>query len=466
MTTRILLPFAAALALLAGLLAPTTAHASSPTVVVEAARTFGLESYTLVPLTKGGDITRPLTDAAKLAGSAQAPILVHLPSGKHTVTDQIKVASHVYLVADPNTTVTWKGGKGQLLRFLSAGPSGVYGGIWDGGRRKDSVVIVAKGATVTLAKLTVRKAAKHGIAGYGKAKLTLRDVTATSNENGVSLQDSTLDAIRLRATLNRRNGLQLEQRSVGTVIDSSLDRNGQAVKGTTTGKTGHGLAVAASRATVTNTSMSDNKVCGVSLSKAGQVVIANGTLARNGRHGIGTTAGTGAAVTDSSIVKNRYNGVLSSGAGTLVSLTRVTISDSKKYGVSLPGGSATLVETTVQKSGIINLALSKKARLTLGAGNAVLSAKSHGIAIEGKGKLVLSGEGNEIRSNKGNGLMLSGSGTTGTISSPVAFTKNRKNGILVKSKAKLTMVAASFSGNKGKKVLKQSGGKVTTKKAV
>ena len=149
-----------------------------------------------------------------------------------------------------------------------------------------------------------------------------------------------------------------------------------------------------------------------------------------------------------------------------MSLTRVPISDSKKYGVSLPGGSATLVETTVQKSGIINLALSKKARLTLGAGNAVLSAKSHGIAIEGKGKLVLSGEGNEIRSNKGNGLMLSGSGTTGTISSPVAFTKNRKNGILVKSKAKLTMVAASFSGNKGKKVLKQSGGKVTTKKAV
>lgn len=464
LTSRIWLSLAAAFAFLASTLVATpSAVASPPATVAKAAAAFGLESYTTVSAGNSRDLTRWLTEAVTMSGPVESPRIVHLPAGQYTVTTSIKVSSGVYLVAEPDAVVTWKGGQGQLLRFTT-GRGGVYGGTWDGGTRKDSTVIAANRATVAIQDATVRNAAQHGIAGYNKAALTLRDVRATSNYNGVYLQESILDASGLRATLNRRNGVQLSKNSVGTIVGSFLDRNGRAVKGSTTGKTGHGLGLAASRATVTDTSLSTNKVCGLSLTDGAQIELRNSTLNDNGRHGIGTTARTRAVVSDSSIRRNGYNGVLASGSGTQVELTGVGISDSVKYGLSVPSsGAATITETVIERSRISNISVSKRGRLTIRDNNAVLSASSHGITVTGRSTLHLNGEGNLIQSNKGNGLLISGSKTTGTLISRVQFTKNRKNGILVKSKAKLTMVPAGFSGNKGKKVLKQSGAKVVTR---
>lgn len=469
LTSRLLLPLAVAFAVLANALVPTPAAAavSPPETVAKAAAAFGLDSYALQSAGNGRDLTRWLTAAVTLTGQDQSPRIVHLPSGQYTVTSSIKVSSGVYLVAEKDTVVTWSGGQGQLLRFPSAGKAGVYGGTWDGGTRKDSTLIAANRATVALQALTVRNASQHGIAGYNRASLTLRDVRATSNYNGVFLQNSTLNASGLHATLNRRNGVQLSQNSVGTIEASYLDRNGRAVKGSTTGKTGHGLGVAASQAIVTGTSLSGNKVCGTSLTDGARVELHSVTLNDNGRHGIGTTARTRAIVSDSVVRRNGYNGVLASGSGTQVELTRVGISDSAKYGLSVPSsGAASITETVIERSRISNISVSKNGRLTVGDNNTILSAKSHGIAVTGRSALHLDGEGNLIQGNKGNGLLISGSKTIGTLIARVQFTKNRKNGILVKSKAKLTMVPAGFSGNKGKQVLKQSGAKVVTRQLI
>ncbi len=465
-TSRVWLPLAVAFAFLANVLVPTPAAAAGPPeTVAKAAAAFGLDSYTVVSAGSSRDLTRWLSEAVIASNPPESPRIVHLPAGSYTVTTPIKVGSGVYLVAEKDAVITWKGGQGQLLRFTSPGSAGVYGGTWDAGARKDSTLIAANRANLSLHELTVRNASQHGIAGYNKASLTLRDVRATGNYNGVYLQESTLDARELRATLNRRNGVQLSKNSVGTIADSLLDRNGRAVKGSTAGKTGHGLGLASSQAIVTGTSLSGNKVCGMSLTDGARVELRDSTLDDNGRHGVGTTAKTRATISDSSIRRNGYNGVLASGSGTQVALTRVAISDSAKYGLSVPSrGAATITATIVERSRISNISVSKRGQLTIGENNTVRSAKSHGIVVTGQSGLNLVGQGNLVASNKGNGLLLSGSKTTGTLSSRVQFTKNRKNAILVKAKAKLTMVPAGFSGNKAKKVLKQSGAKVVTRK--
>lgn len=205
---------------------------SPPETVAKAAAAFGLDSYALQSAGNGRDLTRWLTAAVTLTGQDQSPRIVHLPSGQYTVTSSIKVSSGVYLVAEKDTVVTWSGGQGQLLRFPSAGKAGVYGGTWDGGTRKDSTLIAANRATVALQALTVRNASQHGIAGYNRASLTLRDVRATSNYNGVFLQNSisgsktigTLIA-RVQFTKNRKNGILVKSKAKLTMVPAGFSGN-------------------------------------------------------------------------------------------------------------------------------------------------------------------------------------------------------------------------------------------------
>ena len=167
------------------------------------------------------------------------------------------------------------------------------------------------------------------------------------------------------------------------------------------------------------------------------MIISGSHLDNNRRHGLGTTAGTKAIVSDSWVTSNGYHGVLASGKGTHVTLNGVTISRSARSGVSVP----------------------TKGKLTLGSGNTFSSNRSHGITVSGKGSVTISGGGNVVTSNKGDGLRLTGSGTKGWIKASVSFLKNTHSGIVV-SRARLTMVPCLYSGNR-RTVEKRAGGKVT-----
>lgn len=453
--------FAAFITMLAGLVATPSAHAAA---IDGAPAALGITGdYQLVRIGRVGDVTRELTDAAKTAGTAGKPRVVTLPAGNLTVTAQIRVANHVYVVAEPNTTVTLAAHTGQILWFNQV-TGGAYGGNWNASG-KSANVIGAKSSTLRLTSLTVRNSTKNGIAGYAKSQLTLTDINSTANaKDGVYTEASTVRATRVHATKNRRNGLQFSSGSVGTVVDSVLDGNGLAVKGSTTGKVGHGLGVASSRASVTHTSLSSNKVCGVSLTGKGvDVTVTRSTLSRNGRHGIGTTAGVKAHIVDSTVAGNHYNGVLASGAGTNVRLTGVNIADTTRFGLSVPSkGSATLERSTITTSRRNNVSVSARGRLTLAAGNRIAGGGSDGIRVTGKSSITVNGAGNRVGTNADNGLVISGKGTTGRITQPVAFEANRKHGIVVKVKGRLATVANTFARNKGTTIRKQSGGKVTT----
>ena len=457
------LPIALA-AIAVGLLAPAPT-AVAGTTVAAAASTFGLGYYTVTEVPGSGDITDVITRAAKTPNPDGTPKVVHLPSGQVTVTRTIRPANRVYLVAEPGTKVVWRGSDAYLVRFDST-TGGIYGGTWDGSSHRATTVLVGLFAAsdVRLTGATLTQAGKYGIGAYKNSHLTINDVAVSySDLDGVQIREgSTLVARGLVSTLNRRNGVQVSDGASATISDSTLDKNGQAVKGSTTNKTGHGLGVASSRVTVSATSMSSNKVCGVSLTGGATATIATSHLDRNGRHGLGTVPGTTATISDSTADSNGYNGILASGSGTRVTLQRVTITSAKKIGLSVPSsGSASISGVVITKSGTQNVSASKHGKLTVLADNTITGAKQHGIAVSGKSTLTLNGTGNVITGNRKDGLLLSGSGTLGTITATVSFKDNHDYNGRVLSKARLTTVTCSFAGDGGKKITTHSGGKVT-----
>jgi len=435
--------------------------AAAETTVDAGAAALGVSSYALADVPSSGDITSALKIAVSRPGSPYQANVVHL-SGAVSVSSIIHPADYVYIVADPGTTVTWRGSDGYLLRYNAGITGGVSGGTWDGAGRSSTTLIGTAGASVTLADLTLTHAGKYGVVGYEKSTLTLNNVTSSYNKvDGVHLEGSTLIATGLRSVYNRRNGVQLSTGSVGTISGSVLDRNGQAVSGSTDGKTGHGLGVSSAVATVTSTSLSKNKVCGASLTGSANVDISRSSLDSNGRHGLGTTPGTTAKLTDSTANSDGYNGVLASGSRTHVTLDRVTITSAKKMGLSVPsGGSATVTNSVITSGKKYDVSVSTKGKLTLAGGNTISASRSHGITVSGRGAITISGAGNQVIGSRGDGLRITGSGTTGRITESASFLNNRDSGIVVVSNAKLWMVRdCAFSPNK-KAVEKRSGGKL------
>lgn len=455
----------ALVALSASLLAPIPTAAAATTVDA-AATALQFSSYRVTELPGSGDITGALVTAAKSAGSTELAHVIHL-SGSVRVGAIVRPANHVYLVAEPGTTITWRGADPYLLRFSNV-TGGVYGGTWDGDGRSSTTVIGMGGATVQLANLTVTDAGKYGIGAYQDSTthqpstLTLQDVTTTANKiDGVHLEGSTLVATRLHSTYNRRNGVQLSSGSVGTISASVLDSNGQAVRGSTDGKTGHGLGVASATAVVLGTSMSRNKVCGASLSGAADADIAGSHLDSNGRHGLGTAPGTTATVADSTFNYDGYNGVLASGSKTVVTLQNVTISGAKKMGLSVPsGGTARVTDSLITGARKYDIAVSTKGNLFLLGGNTIRSSGRHGITVSKRSSITISGAGNLVTGSRGDGLRLTGSGTTGRIEASTSFVGNRNSGIVVVSRARLWMVATCYFSGNGKTVQKRSGGRL------
>jgi hypothetical protein len=435
--------------------------AAAATTVEAAAAAFQFSDYTVTEVTGSGDITSALVRQAATPGTSYQPHVVLLPAGAVTVSRYVPVADNVYLVAEPSTTINWRGSDSYLLRFRYA-TGGVYGGTWDGDKRGTTSLISLMASSVRLIGATVRDAGKDGVSAYTSSAITLSGVTTTGNKrDGVHLEGSTLHASGLQAVSNRRNGVQLSSGSRGSIDASVLDRNGQAVSGSTTGKTGHGLGLSDATATVTGTTMSRNKVCGVSLTHSASVTIDGGALDSNGRHGLGTEAGTRATIAGATVRSNGYNGILASGSGTLVKLVQVTVTNAKRSGLSVPsGGAAEITGTTIAGAHGYDISVSGKGHLSLLGGNTVSASSRHGITVSGKGSIVITGEGNLVTGSRGDGLRITGSGTTGRIEQTSSFVKNRDSGIVVVSKAKLWMVPnCYFAGNK-KSVEKRSGGKL------
>ncbi len=440
--------------------------ASAATTVEAAASAFQLGSYTLSEVRGSGeDITNDLKSAVARPGTPYQATVVHLPAGSMTVSSIVRPANYVYIVAEPGTTVTWKGGDTNLLRFESdkgRTTGGVYGGNWNGDGRSNTLIHLGN-ADVRLAELAVKSSGKYGIGAYNNSLLSLKNVSTTYNKSqGVYVDASRLEATGLRANNNKVNGVQLSKGSIGTIADSFLDNNGQGVTGTTTGKTGHGLGVASATAFVSSTSMSKNKVCGASLTGSAKVQINDSHLDGNGRHGLGTDDGTTATISDSSLNNNGYNGALASGKGTTVTLQRVTINWAKKMALSVPsGGTAKVTDSLLTAGQDYTISVSSKGKLFLLGGNTVSASDSHGIVVSGKSAIKISGANNRVTGSRGDGLRITGSGTTGRVEAPASFTSNRDSGVVVVSKAKLWMVRGSvFSGNKYNKVEKRSGGKL------
>lgn len=470
------------------------AAAATPTTVTAAVRAFGVGGYRLTSLAKtSGDFTAQFRAALASAGTKSKAHVVYLSAGEYTITtnSSLRPADYVYVVAEAGTRVTWSGStEGGMLRFENRKQSGgVYGGVWRG-KSKGNLVTVLNSRTVQLRKLSlvdskangvfmkkssvliadvsISNAVNHGIAAYDSSQLALHRSTISGNSrHGVYVSKSSATINRVTSQRNRINGIQFADSASGTIVQSKLVNNGLSVTGSTDGKAGHGLGISGrSAAKLTSTTLSSNKVCGVSLtSKGSSVNISGGALSSNGRHGVGTTAGVKVTIKGAVIAKNRYNGVLASGSGTAVSLDQVSIEGSARYGLSVPSkGSAVIRRTAIANSGTHNVTVSGGATLRMSEDNVIRNAKQHGIAVSGKSRLILNGVGNQVINNRKNGVVLQTKGTIATMNKPVTVKKNGGNGIVVKDKAKLTWVRGSVvAQNKATGLNRYRGGVVVTK---
>lgn len=457
-------------------MAATAAYASG--TIEEAAADLGLgSSYWVSSIAGTGDIAAELqSQVDDHSGPSGHAHLIYIPSGRFTLSTNLQMRTdQVYLVAEPDTVISitqpedWT--MPQVLQFSSgaiAKTCGIYGGIWDASRRA-TVVVETSGSTVVLSHTTIRNTLSFGVVAKWSAVVTVRDSTITANgKTGIMLQGAQLNARGLVATGNAVNGVQLSPAdgdasvlSTATISDSVLDGNGTSVSGSTDGKVGHGLGLANATATVTNTSLSGNAVCGISTTGASQLTVTGSRLANNGRHGLGTTDGLKASISDSTFTKNGYNGVLAAGPKTELNLAGVQISSSKQYGISLPSGATVSIrDSLVSGSGKINIAATNKSRLNLLGGTQVTASTSHGVTLAGGSKLSISGPGNMIAKSRKDGLLLSDKGTSGRITSSVRYLSNHGIAVLVTKKAKLATVAGNYRGNK-KKAVTSKGGKIT-----
>ncbi len=454
--------------------APAGAASRIPTEVVKAAAAFSLSHYTYVTVRSG--------DAAGLAASVahaapvSKPLIVVLPAtSTFTLKAALQPANNVYISAGSGarvtTTTSTKPAAYRTVWFRPHVTGGVYGGTWTSRWAKSVAVIQADGASARLSHLAVTGSPNHGIAAYGGSKgsstLRLDHVSVSSSHtDGVHVEGTTLTASSLNSHSNRRNGLQASSHSSVTLTKSALDHNGTGVTGNTTGKTGHGLGVAASSVRATSTSFSSNKVCGISLTSRASVTISSSHLDHNGRHGVGTVAGVSVTLSTSTVTGNHYNGVLLTGSGTKATLSRVSIVGSSAYGISVPGpASVSLSHSIVTGSGRINVALDQRARATLGDSNTISQAKgSHGIAVSGAANLRVTGAGNAVSSNKASGVFVSGKGSSATIQRSMTIRSNHVYGLLVRQHATVRMVKCSISANHAKAVQTTSGGSVTNLK--
>lgn len=440
--------------------ADNVAHAASTVEI--AASAFGITSYDVQEITGTGDITAELTRALSTGGDTSRAKIVHLPAGSYTVSAAVRFqAGHLYLVAEPSTMVTLTRTDSRLL-ILPVSAVGVYGGAWNAARHTTNAAIQVSGASASLMALRAINSAHHGISAYAHSVLRIRGVTVTGSVvDGVHLESSSLGADKLTSTQNLRNGVQLSTSSRGTITNSVLDANGLAVHGTTTGKTGHGLGLAGSVASVVNTSMSTNKVCGTSLVNGSVLTVTGGTLNRNGRHGLGTVAGVHATFIGTTVYRNGYNGLLATGRGTRVSVDRVVIAGSRQRGLSvMDHARASAVRSLVRSSGSNNISIGSGSTVTLGAGNVLRDApRENGVVVISKSKLIIRGSGNVISGNRRNGIYAASSSVR--ILASVAFRANRGNGILAALRSSVVMVKCSFSRN-GHKVRATSGARVKT----
>lgn len=424
--------------------------ALAASTVSAASDAFGITSYSVQEIRGSGDITAELARAVSTGESADQVKIVHIPSGRFTVNSAIRFqTARIYLVAEPTTMVTLTRSDARLL-YLSNSAVGVYGGSWNAARLNTSAAIQANATDATLMSLRVVNSAGDGVTGYNKAVLRLQDVSVSgSARDGVHVENSTLIADKLTSTRNYRNGVQLSTSSRGTITNSVLDSNGLAVRGTTTGKTGHGLGATASVVGVKNTSISSNRVCGVSLVTGSALTITGGTVNRNGRHGLGTMAGVKATLIGTTVYRNGYNGVLAAGSRTRVSLNRVGITSSHERGLSVKDhGRVGMVGTLIRSSGLNNISIGTRGRVSMGAGNVLRdAARGNGVAVVGKSLLTIQGKGNVIRGSRQNGLFVSGASSAVRIYTATVFRSNRGYGILATSRAKVKMVKSSFSRN-------------------
>ncbi|MFV0465053.1 MAG: right-handed parallel beta-helix repeat-containing protein [Lachnospiraceae bacterium] len=186
-------------------------------------------------------------------------VAVYIPSGQYTLNDRVRVTSNIAIIAESDSIVN---GSGAITLQIEGADSIVDGGVWNNSNPSSTTIYINHASNASLLNLSTMSG------GYG---IKLRDCTAT------------LKNIKVWNAVNTGMALTLQSVVKADGIDVRYNGTGFPKKGY-----GHGIGLwNNSDLTITNSSISNNRQCGISMNP-GTLNISSSKIQKNGRNGIGT----------------------------------------------------------------------------------------------------------------------------------------------------------------------------------
>lgn len=231
------------------------------------------------------DIRKNMLDNKKNA-------VIYFPGGTYKISTQVKLLAGMILAAEDDTVVNFTGNTGIAMYGLAEGS--LEGGTWKGGSNTACIHI-------TRVK-----------------KLKIENFTVASGRIGIQIFDSTASLKNVSVSKCTSIGVNLSNGSRITASNCTVKNNGYGYP--KKGYLGNGVGVYAKASlTISDSELSDNKECGISV-KAATVVMKNCKMHNNGRHGLGSAEVCNITMTKCDIYHNGY----------IESLDGVTLVDGSK----------------------------------------------------------------------------------------------------------------------------------------
>ncbi len=303
-----------------------------------------------------------------------------------------------------------------------------------------SEVLDFREADIVLENVNVSNSSGKGIV-VSKGNFTMTGGQVSNcQEIGIHATTASLDLSQVSIVSNGDRGLLLGTSSKATITSSSIKNNGSNGK-----STGHGIGIGASSAKISNTTVTGNNQCGISLSGGASLSLTGGNkISSNGHHGVGTDNKDSIKVSgkNNSFDINKASGI-GIARGSSAKITGASFSKNKVAGLSVNDSTATVKSCKFSKNSQYGI-LSNKSTLKVSK-SSLNSNKKSGLCAGTKSKLTVTGS--TFKKNSWYGIYAKDKGTKVKVTKS-NFIQNNKTGICTEKGCKLTQKKNTFKKNK------------------
>ena len=247
-------------------------------------------------------------------------------------------------------------------------------------------VLLSDGVTATLKKDKISNNSKFGLSvvDYSKATLTSTEIYNNTDSNiSISVGNATRD--NGKVTLKNYNKIYGSKNSHGIVLSgkTKLEITGKDNKIYKNKKNGISSTHNKAEIKITGkTSITSNKQSGIYI-KASKANISNVTVSSNYKYGVCVEGKGNLTLKNSTIKSNKNYGVNISGNGTKAKIEKNNIYKNSKVGIMIKSKASvsSIYKNTLNKNGDTGIHIKEKAKVTSIKNNKITGHKKYGIAI-------------------------------------------------------------------------------------